>query len=66
MKAKELRELSDAEITAKLQDLKSELFNLRFSLTTGQLSNPNQLTNCKKDIARLKTIAKQRELAKIV
>jgi large subunit ribosomal protein L29 len=62
MKAKELREFTDAEIFARLQDLKTELFNLRFSLSTGQLTNPNQLTNCKRDIARIKTIIKQREL----
>ncbi|MCL1944244.1 MAG: 50S ribosomal protein L29 [Firmicutes bacterium] len=64
MKAKELRELTDAEISAKLLDLKGELFNLRFSLTTGQLTNTNQLNTCKKDIARLKTIQKQREMVK--
>jgi large subunit ribosomal protein L29 len=65
MKAKELRELTDAEIVAKLQDLKAELFNLRFSLTVGQLSNTNQLSVCKRDIARIKTIIKERETKKL-
>jgi len=63
MKPNEIRELSDAEIVAKISDLKEELFNLRFSLSTGQLTNTNQLNNCKKDIARLKTVARQRELS---
>jgi len=65
MKPKDIRELTDAEILVKLKDLKSELFNLRFSLTTGQLTNPMQLSNCKKDIARVKTIIKERELKKL-
>jgi large subunit ribosomal protein L29 len=62
MKAVEIRELSMQELTTKLNDLKSELFNLRFQLATGQLSNPVSMKNTKKDIARVATIIKEREL----
>lgn len=63
MKAKQLNEMKTDELIAKLNDLRSELFNLRFSHTTGQLSNPMQLVACKKDIARIKTLIRQREIA---
>jgi large subunit ribosomal protein L29 len=62
MKAKELKELTTEELNAKLKTLKQELFNLRFSNATGQLTNPMQIVNCKKDIARVKTIITEREL----
>ena len=62
MKASEIRELSMQELITKLADLKSELFNLRFQLATGQLSNPVSVANTKKDIARVATIIKEREL----
>ncbi len=62
MKIKELKEMSTAELTVKLGDLKQELFNLRFNHTIGQLSNPMQMKVCKKDIARIKTILRDREL----
>ena len=58
------RDLQDSELTAKLAELKQELFNLRFSHATGQLSNPMQLKRCKRDIARVKTVIRERELAK--
>jgi len=61
MKAKELNELTNDELQSKLKTLKSELFNLRFSHATGQLANPMQINNTKKDIARVLTILKQRE-----
>lgn len=61
MKANELRELSVAELNAKLKELKSELFNLRFSHATGQLTNPMQMVSVKREIARVKTILTQRE-----
>ncbi len=64
MKVKELREFTDIELNAKIKDLKAELFNLRFSHATGQLANPTSLAKVKKDIARAKTIMKERELAK--
>ncbi len=62
MKASEIRELSMNELNTKLSDLKSELFNLRFQLATGQLNNPVSIKNTKKDIARVATIIKEREL----
>ena len=61
MKAKEIREMKSDELIVKLNDLKQELFNLRFSHATGQLNNPMQMTACKKDIARIKTILRERE-----
>lgn len=63
MKANKVRELTNDELVSKLADLKKELFNLRLSHATGQLSNPLQLVTCKKDIARVKTILHERELA---
>ena len=62
MKVKELREMTNEELNLKLKALKQELFNLRFSNATGQLSNPMQLNACKKDIARIKTVLTEREL----
>ena len=62
MKIKDLREMSNEELNVKMGELKQELFNLRFNHTTGQLSNPMQLNTCKKDIARIKTILREREL----
>ena len=62
MKAKELRELTNEELAVKLKTLKQELFNLRFSNATGQLTNPMQIVSCKKDIAKVKTILTEREL----
>ncbi len=62
MKAKELRELSNAELEKKVAEFKSELFNLRFQLATGQLENPMRIREVKKNIARAKTILREREL----
>ena len=58
------RDLQDAELNAKLAELKQELFNLRFSHATGQLTDPMQMKKCKRDIARIKTAIRERELAK--
>ena len=66
MKAEALRELSDQELNKKVSDLKEELFNLRFQMATGQLENPLELKNVRKDIARAKTILRERELAQQV
>ena len=63
MKASNVRELNIEELEAKLADLKKELFNLRLSHATGQLTNPLALANVKKDIARVKTILREKELA---
>lgn len=62
MKASELRNLSSEEIESRVDQLKDELFNLRFQLATGQLENPMRIRQVRKDIARAKTILKQREL----
>ena len=61
MKANKVRELTTEELIAKLADLKKELFNLRLSHATGQLNNPLALNTVKKDIARVKTVLKERE-----
>ena len=61
MKSSEIRELSPAELNAKLSDLKTELFNLRFQHAVNQLDNPMRLKVVKKDIARLMTIIKENE-----
>ena len=63
MKANKVRELTTEELIAKLADLKKELFNLRLSHATGQLANPLALNNVKKDIARIKTVLREREVA---
>ena len=62
MKTKEFREMTTEELHNKLKDLRSEHFNLRFSHATGQLSNPMMLNNVKKDIARVLTLLREREL----
>ena len=56
MKANEIRELTAEQLSAKLKELKTELFNLRFQHATGQLQNPQRIRECKKDIARVKTL----------
>ena len=60
MRAKEIRQMSDTEMDKKFKELKSELFNLRFQLATGQLDNPMRIKGVKKDIARILTITKER------
>ncbi|GAB7387288.1 50S ribosomal protein L29 [Bacillaceae bacterium] len=62
MKANELRNLTTAEIEQKINQLKEELFNLRFQLATGQLDNPARIREVRKTIARAKTILREREL----
>lgn len=63
MKAKELIELTTDEIEKKLSQYKEELFNLRFQLATGQLENTARLGQVRKNIARCKTVLRQRELS---
>ncbi len=63
MKASELRELTVEELQRKLTELKAELFNLRFQLAVNQLENSNRIGAVKKDIARVSTVLRQRELA---
>jgi large subunit ribosomal protein L29 len=62
MKANNIRNLSTVEIETKVNELKEELFNLRFQLATGQLDNPMRIREVRKDIARAKTILREREL----
>lgn len=62
MKASELVYLSETELDTKLAELKQELFNLRFQLAVNQLDNPTRIKAVKKDIARIKTIQRQREI----
>lgn len=59
----ELRQLGDAELIGRLSESRRELFNLRFQLATGQLDNTSRLGQVKKDIARLSTFLREREIA---
>ena len=61
MKAKELKNLSAEELTKKLDELKKDLFMLRMQHATNQLDNPMHLNAVKKDIARIKTIIREKE-----
>lgn len=65
MKVKEIRDLTTEELNQKERELKKELFNLRFQLATGQLDNPKTISVVKKDIARVKTIVRERELSQV-
>ncbi|WP_130861943.1 50S ribosomal protein L29 [Bacilliculturomica massiliensis] len=62
MKIEQIKNMSEAELTAEIKKLKNELFNLRFQHVTGQLENPIKLRDTKKDIARVKTILREKEL----
>ena len=62
MKAKELMEKTTPELNEQIKELKAELFNLRFQLATGQLQNTMAITECKRNIARAKTLVRDREL----
>jgi len=64
VKAKKVRELTDDELNRKVSDYKEELFNLRFQLATGQLDNPMRIRDVRKNIARCKTVLRQREIAR--
>jgi large subunit ribosomal protein L29 len=62
MKPNEIKELSDEDLATKVKDSRTELFNLRFQLATGQLDNTGRIAAVKKDIARLHTELRSREL----
>ena len=64
MDAKKIRELSTEEIIKKIEENKEELFNLRFSQATGNLEKPGRLKDLRKEVARMKTIIRERELNK--
>ena len=65
MKIEQIRNMSETELNAEVKRLKNELFNLRFQHVTGQLENPIKLRDTKKDIARVKTILREKELKKL-
>jgi large subunit ribosomal protein L29 len=62
VQAHELDELNDIDLEAKLREAKEELFNLRFQAATGQLESHGRLRTVKKDIARIYTVVREREL----
>ena len=62
MKVNEIRDFKIEELQEKLQDLKKELFNLRFQHATNQLDNPMRIVEVKKAIARIKTVLREQEL----
>ena len=63
MKVEEIRAKSNEELAQELTSLKEELFKLRFQHSTNQLENPSQISSVKKDIARVMTVIRERELA---
>ena len=63
MKMNKINEMSSPELEKELGELKTELFKLRFSLATNVLDNPMKIKEVKKDIARINTVLRQRELA---
>lgn len=62
MKASELRELSVTELETKISEVKKNLFNLKFQKASGQLDNPMKIKNLKRDIARIETVAREKEI----
>jgi large subunit ribosomal protein L29 len=62
LEAAELRQLSDVELSQRLDDLKDDLFRLRFQLISGQLQNHRRTREVKQEIARIKTIVREKEL----
>lgn len=63
MELKKMRDMTEMELTNELGKMKKELFNLRFQHVTGQLENPVKMRELKRDIARVKTVLRERELA---
>jgi len=63
MTNQEIRKLSNEEIIAKIDEAKEELFNLKFSQATGNLEKPSRINELRKQVARMKTILRERELA---
>ena len=63
MRAEELRELTDAELLGKLDEAYEEIMNLRFNMAIGQQRDTNRLAVVKRDVARIKTILRERQLA---
>ena len=65
MELKKMRDMTDLELNAELKKMKNELFNLRFQHVTGQLENPLKMRDARKNIARVKTIIREKELQRI-
>ena len=65
MKVKEVRELSTEEINKKLVEAKEELFNLRFQQATGVLEKPSRIRDLRHEVARLKTVLREREIKEV-
>ena len=65
MELKKMRDMSELELNVELKKMKQELFNLRFQHVTGQLENPIKMRDAKKQIARVKTIIREKELDKV-
>ena len=65
MELKKMREMTEVELTAELEKMKKELFNLRFQHVTGQLENPVKMREVKRNIVRVKTIMREKELEKV-
>jgi large subunit ribosomal protein L29 len=63
LKVAELRELGREEVERKLEETKEELFNLRFQNATGQLDNYKRIRDLKRDVARIKTLLREQEIA---
>ena len=65
MKIEQIKKMSEVELNAEVKKLKNELFNLRFQHVTGQLENPVKMRDIKKDIARGKTVLREKQLKNI-
>jgi len=65
MKAEDIRGLSEYELEQQLRDLRQELFNLRFQRAARQLSNPSRIGQVKRDVARIMTILREREIESV-
>ena len=65
MELKKMRDMTEVELNAELSKMKKELFNLRFQHVTGQLENPVKMREVKRNIARVKTIMREKELEKV-
>lgn len=63
MKVNDIRKLTTEEIVAKIKENKEELFNLRFQQATGNLEKPSRIRDLRHDVARLKTVLRERELS---
>jgi large subunit ribosomal protein L29 len=65
MKAEKWREMSGEELEQKVKELSEELFNLRFQLSMGVAKNPSRVNQARRDLARAKTVLRERELTKV-